>query len=139
MEVALKVPFIPAQYGELLDDFRREARVATRLDHANILTLHNADIIDGLLALAYPLGLHSLADRMRRRVGLQSALDWSEQLFAALEHAHARAVIHCDVKPDNLGHTRISKHGRETLAVLRRASLGHAAAFSRRRTNARGV
>jgi serine/threonine-protein kinase len=85
-----------------MNDFRKEAKLAARLEHPNILPLKNADTIDGRFVIAYPLGEESLADRLTRRVSIRSALELGEQLLEALAHAHGHRVIHCDVKPENL-------------------------------------
>ena len=100
--VALKVPLGKHVRPEILADFKREARLAANLEHPNILPLKNADYIDGVFCIVYPLGLESLADRLSRRMSLRSLLDIAEQLLAALAHAHEHRVIHCDIKPENL-------------------------------------
>lgn len=102
VRVALKVPHAHVVDDELLEDFRREARLAARLDHPHILPLKNAAFIDGRFVIACPLGDRTLADRLRRRVALKTALGYGEQLLEALAHAHRLRIIHCDVKPENL-------------------------------------
>ena len=102
LPVALKVPSEHPLSKESLHDLQREIRLNARLEHPNILPIRNADIIDGRLIIAYPLGVESLADRMTRRLGLPRVLDFGEQLLEALAHAHERRIAHCDVKPDNV-------------------------------------
>jgi serine/threonine protein kinase len=46
------------------------------------------------------LGVESLAGRIVRRTSIASALEIAEQALAALAHAHAKKIIHCDVKPE---------------------------------------
>ena len=99
--VALKIPRGPVD-DETLSDFRREARLAARLEHPNVLPLKNADIIDGTFVIAYPLGDGTLHDRLGRRMSLRAILDFAEQVLAALAHAHEHRIIHCDIKPENL-------------------------------------
>ncbi len=101
VDVALKIPVATTDKG-MRQDLLREARVASQLVHPNILALKNADVIDGRLVLAYPLGAGSLADRLDRRIATSAALSWGMQLLSALAYAHERKVIHCDVKPDNV-------------------------------------
>lgn len=101
VDVALKIPQgndDPA----VMEGFRREARMASRLEHPNILPLKNADEPEGRFVIAYPLGEGSVADRLDKRLPIAVALSWGEQLLMALAHAHEHKVIHCDVKPDNL-------------------------------------
>jgi serine/threonine-protein kinase len=102
VHVALKLPKAPFQTPEMLEDFRREIRLAARLDHPNILRVKNADFYGGRLVVAYPLGDETLADRLRRRMSVATSLAFAEQMLEALAHAHAHRVIHCDVKPENL-------------------------------------
>jgi serine/threonine-protein kinase len=102
VHVALKLPKAPFRTPEVLEDFRKEIRLAARLDHPNILPVKNADFFDGQLVIAYPLGDETLADRLRRRLSATSSLAFAEQILEALAHAHSHRVIHCDVKPENL-------------------------------------
>jgi serine/threonine-protein kinase len=102
LQVALKVPEGEWARGALLDAFRKEIRLNARLDHPNILRIKNADVIDGRLVVAYPLGKETLGDRMQRRIAVSTAVDYARQCLDALAYAHARRVLHCDVKPDNL-------------------------------------
>ncbi len=99
--VALKVPHTGAMDEYFLADFRREARLAPKLDHANILPIRDASFIDGHFVISMPLGERSLAERMRKRLATATALDYLDQALAAVAHAHHRKIIHCDIKPDN--------------------------------------
>ncbi len=101
IRVALKVPQHALLNADLLEDFRKEVRLAARFDHPNILPIKNADFVDGHFVVVYPLGDESLADRLRRRMSFPLALEFAEQVVGALAHAHSHRVVHCDVKPDN--------------------------------------
>lgn len=100
--VALKIPLGGRLDDETLDDFRREVRLASRLDHPNILPIKNADIVGENFLIAYPLGQETLADRLQKRMSVRTMLDAVEQMLAALAHAHEHNIIHCDIKPENL-------------------------------------
>ena len=80
VQVALKIPYRFPADTKMLDDFRREARILSQLDHPNILGLKNADIIGGRLVLAYELGLESLDERRQRRLqrpaGFPDCIGW---------------------------------------------------------------
>ena len=84
-----------------LADFKREARLAHRLEHPNILPIRDASFIDGRFVIAMPLGESSLSSRLKRRRSLDSSMQLIEQALAGVAHAHAARVIHCDIKPDN--------------------------------------
>jgi serine/threonine-protein kinase len=99
VKVALKVPL--DLNDEFLDEFRREARLSSRMEHPNVLPIQNACYIDDYFIIAMPLGSETLADRMSRRMSTDLALDYTQQALAAVAHAHARKIIHCDVKPEN--------------------------------------
>jgi serine/threonine protein kinase len=99
--VALKIPHESSMTDYFLVDFKREARLAHRLEHPNILPIRDASFIDGRFVIAMPLGERSLSGRMRRRLSTESAFRLIEQALAAVAHAHRASVIHCDIKPDN--------------------------------------
>lgn len=96
--VALK---IPAGGDEVISDLVREARVASRLEHKNILSIRDAGYIDGNFVVAMALGEESLADRIERRISRELALNFAAQVLAGVSHAHAEKIIHCDIKPEN--------------------------------------
>ena len=100
-KVALKVPHESAMTDFFLADFKREARLAHRLEHPNILPIRDASFIDGRFVIAMPLGESSLSSRLKRRRSLDSSMQFIEQALAGVAHAHAARVIHCDIKPDN--------------------------------------
>jgi len=122
LRVALKVPHATMVTPAMLDDFRKEVRITVRLDHPNVQTIKNADIIGERFVLACPLGDESLAERMTRRLGMKRAYDYAGQLIAAVAHAHGRSVIHCDIKPENIllfsgGHLRLTDFGISKVAL----------------------
>lgn len=102
VRVALKVPHAHLITPLALQAFRREVRLAASLDHPNILPLKNASFIDGHFVVVFALGEETLADRLRRRLSLETSLDFTEQMLEAAAYAHDRRIIHCDIKPENL-------------------------------------
>ena len=95
----------PGRLDEVKKRFLREARVAARLRHRNIVTMH--DIVSSpdtsfiVMELVEGETLQSLLAR-RGRLGLDETARILEQVAAALDHAHANGVVHRDVKPANI-------------------------------------
>jgi len=101
IKVALKIANPDIIEDNFLDEFRHEARLSARMEHPNVLPVQNACFIDDYFVIAMRLGGETLADRMKRRMTSATALDFTTQALAAVAHAHANHIIHCDVKPEN--------------------------------------
>jgi serine/threonine protein kinase len=103
---ALKL--LSAGVGE--DDFRdrflRESRVAAALDHPSIVPVYDAgEAEDGLLYIAMACIDGSDLKTLLAEEGklpLRRALRIAGQIGAALDAAHARGLVHRDVKPANI-------------------------------------
>lgn len=101
VKVAVKIPHAHLITPESLREFRKEARVHAGLDHPAILPIKNAEVIDDHFVIVYPAGQCALADRLRRRMSLDTILTFAQQMLEAVAHAHSRKIIHCDLKPEN--------------------------------------
>jgi len=90
---------------ELVKRFQREIRAAARLDHPNIVTVHDAGEGDGVmfLVMQYIDGrdFRTLIKEKKRLPVLQAAV-YILQVARGLEYMHGEGVIHRDVKPSNL-------------------------------------
>ena len=104
--VALKVlPPALASDPTVRERFLREARTAAQLSHPNIVPVYSADEAAGwaYFAMAFVDG-ESLGERVKALGPLpaDAAVRLLRDAAWALAYAHARGVVHRDVKPDNL-------------------------------------
>jgi serine/threonine-protein kinase len=102
--VALKTVRPDIQQPQLLSRLIREAQALARLQHPNIVTVHEAGEFDGVVFIAMEfLKGEDLETTLRRGgPGFAGKVQILIQVLAALEHAHAEGVIHRDIKPSNI-------------------------------------
>jgi len=117
-KVAVKVlrPEFAAALGH--ERFLREITITARLDHPHILPLLDSGQSDDFLYYVMPfVDGESLRDRLARekQLSIADALQITREVADALGYAHARQVIHRDIKPDNImlsgGHARVADFG----------------------------
>ncbi|MCA2990151.1 serine/threonine-protein kinase [Gemmatimonas sp.] len=103
--VALKVLRSEHADPAMRERFLREARTSARLEHPHIIDVYRADETDGVVwfTMRYING-ESLGDRLRDRGALPVAetLRILREVSWGLAYAHARGVVHRDIKPDNI-------------------------------------
>src|SRR5690349_4120159 len=91
--------------SDQLERFRREARAVAQLSHPHIVGVIDAGEDDGrpYIVFEYVEG-ETLKDRIRRqgRLPIPEAIAYAIEMAHALGTAHARHIIHRDVKPQNV-------------------------------------
>ena len=88
-----------------IERFRREARAVANLQHAHIVTVLDSGEHDGMpfIVLEYVDG-ETLKERIQRvgRLTITEAVAIAIEVARALDAAHARGLVHRDVKPQNI-------------------------------------
>lgn len=100
-EVAIKVLRKAGSGGGPHAHLLREAQVIAKLNHPNIVQVHDAGELNGAPFIVMELVEGDSLHR-RRPTALLEILSIARQVCAALEHAHAHGIVHRDLKPENV-------------------------------------
>ena len=127
---AVAIKLLPPELAfreEVRTRFLREAQTAAQLSHPNIVPIYSVDEVDGLVF--FVMGLvegESLGANLKHdgRAPLDFARRTLRDVADALAYAHGRAIIHRDIKPDNILMDRVTGRTLVTDFGIARAAEG---------------
>lgn len=96
--------------------FLNESKAVSMLSHPNIVNIYDVSVKDDLKYIVMELirGI-TLKNYINRKgaLNLKEVYSYAEQILLALEHAHAKGIVHRDIKPQNI---MLLKNGRIKVA-----------------------
>jgi len=91
--------------AQFRERFKREMRIAASIEHPNVVGIHYAGEHDGLLFLVMDFIVGTDLRHLLQESGAlepERAVDLLVQFASALDAAHAKGLVHRDVKPANM-------------------------------------
>lgn len=103
------------QDTKFAERFAREAQALARLNHSNIVTIHDFGEAGGFfyLLMEFVDGVNLRQLLRARKLEPAEALAIVPAVCEALQYAHDSGIVHCDIKPENL---LLDKKGRVKIA-----------------------
>jgi serine/threonine protein kinase/dienelactone hydrolase len=113
------------QDADCRERFKREAQAAAKLNHPNIVTIHEVSEFNGrpFFAMEHVAG-QSLRELIKaKELPIERVIDLAVQLCDGLNRAHEFGIIHRDIKPANIlvttdGHPKIADFGLASIQGL---------------------
>jgi serine/threonine-protein kinase len=108
---AIRFDGIGTTADEAARRFKNEARAAGGLNHPNIVTVYDAGEDSGILYLAMEFIEGSTLEallRTQRTLATAQTIDVVRQICEGLDFAHAKGIVHRDIKPGNI---MLAAHG----------------------------
>jgi eukaryotic-like serine/threonine-protein kinase len=102
-QVALKAIRVVDSSGEFANRLLREAKIIAQLEHPGIVPVHDVGSLpDGRVFYTMKLVQGQRLDQYRAAAGLLERLRTFQKICEAVSFAHARNVLHRDLKPQNI-------------------------------------
>ncbi len=105
VDVALKFMHADAAHPEVLERFRREAKVVARLNSPNIVRVLDSGVVDGQPFFVMELLRgENLAQSLARegKLPVERCAQLLDSVAKALQCAHDAGIVHRDLKPSNV-------------------------------------
>ena len=99
--VAIKIPLVGVNGRRDNGPLLREIKAVSNLRHPNILSIKNADIINGHAVLVTELSTRTLAD-CTKPMSVVRIISIVSGVLKGLAYAHNQRIVHCDVSPSNI-------------------------------------
>ena len=105
-DVAIKIlPRAFLHNKKLIERFKREARIAAKLEQPNIIRIYRISIDNNLcyIVMSYVNGL-TLTEEIKNKgtLSIENIVRWGSEICSALSYAHKNGVVHRDLKPANI-------------------------------------